>query len=291
MVGELPELQGEVGRAYALHQGVEREVADVIRDHYRPKGASDATAAAPAAALVALADRLDTLVGCFAVGLSPSGGADPYGLRRACLGVLRTLLDQRFDLELGAAFAAAYAGFGGVELDLDEATLVDKLSAFFRDRLRGVLTAEMATDAVDAALGAGAARPLDARARAAALLQIDAATRRSLGEVFKRATNIAKTAPEGEPERGPEPAEQALHDAFMPLREKLRRLAAAGDYVSAFAELAALAPLLHTYFLEVFVMAEDETLRDNRLRLMRTISDSCGALARLELLGEVSEGD
>ena len=291
MVGEFPELQGEVGRAYALRQGVPPEVADVIRDHYRPKGASDATASSAAAALVALADRLDTLVGCFALGLSPTGGADPYGLRRACLGVLRTLLDHSLDLELSAAFAAAYGGYASVELDLDETALGDKLSAFFRDRLRGLLTAEMANDAVDAALGAGAERPLDARARAAALLELDDATRRSLGEVFKRATNIAKTAPEGEPQRGPEPAEQALHDAFVPLRDELATFATAGNYTAAFARLASLAPLLRTYFDQVMVMAEEEELRTNRLRLMRTISDTCGALARLELLGEVSESD
>ncbi|HHH29450.1 MAG TPA: glycine--tRNA ligase subunit beta, partial [Polyangiaceae bacterium] len=119
MVGEFPELQGEVGRAYAKVQGVQDDVADVIRDHYRPKGARDETAPSEAGALVALADRIDTLVGCFAIGLSPTGGADPYGLRRACIGTLRTLLDRGLDLTLSEAFAKSFAGLSGVKLDLD----------------------------------------------------------------------------------------------------------------------------------------------------------------------------
>ncbi|HVY45068.1 MAG TPA: glycine--tRNA ligase subunit beta, partial [Minicystis sp.] len=127
MVGEFPELQGEMGRAYALAQGVTPAVADVVRDHYAPRGAHDATAASDAGALVAMADRLDTLVGCFAVGLAPTGAADPYALRRACLGVLRTALDRGFDVPLEQAFRAAYAGYDGVKLDLDAAELARKL--------------------------------------------------------------------------------------------------------------------------------------------------------------------
>ncbi|NUO49380.1 MAG: glycine--tRNA ligase subunit beta, partial [Polyangiaceae bacterium] len=91
MVGEFPELQGEMGAAYAIEQKIAPAVAEVIRDHYRPKGADDATATSPAAALVAIADRLDSLVGCFSIGLSPTGSADPFGLRRATLGILRTI--------------------------------------------------------------------------------------------------------------------------------------------------------------------------------------------------------
>jgi glycyl-tRNA synthetase beta chain len=285
MVGEFPELQGDVGRAYALKQGAEAAVADVIRDHYKPKGAADATAPSDAAALVALADRLDTLAGCFGVGLSPTGSADPFGLRRACIGSLRTLLDRDLDLRLADAFAAAHAGYEGVELELDSATTVDKLGAFFRDRLRGLLVDGLPTDAVDAALGVAADRPLDARARAAAIAELDTDTRSKLGEVFKRATNIAKDAPEGDPNRGTEPAEQALYDAFMPIRGELAALAERSDYAGAFGQLAGLAPVLGSYFDDVLVMADDEGVRKSRLCMMRVISQACSGLARLELLG------
>lgn len=288
MVGELPELEGEMGRAYALAQGVSPDVAAVIREHYQPRGAADATAPSDAGALVAIADRLDTLVGCFAIGLSPTGAADPYGLRRACLGVLRTLLDRGFALRLSDAFRAAYDGYGGVKLDLEPAELVNKLGEFFADRLRGLLEAQLPSDAVSACLAVAADRPLDARARAVAIAGLDAATRAGVGEVFKRATNIADKAPPGEPAPPPadaHPSEKALYEGFLVLREAIHRKAEAGDYTAAFREVAGFAPLLSQYFVDVLVIHQDLDIRANRLRLMRAISETCQKLARLELLG------
>ncbi len=285
MVGEFPELQGEVGEAYAKQQGASDAVAAVVREHYMPKGGKDDTAPTLEAALVSVADRLDTLVGCFAIGLSPTGATDPYGLRRACIGVLRTMLDRSLDFRLGDAFAAAFAGFDSVALDLDEAALSGVLGGFFRARLEGLLTRDLPTDVVRAALGASPDRPLDTRARARALNTLDAEARAKLGEVFKRATNIAKTAPDGEPAKGAEAAEIALYDEFFAMRTALVELAGRGDYDGAFNQLASLAPTLGTYFDDVLVMAEDPEVRDNRLRLMRVISMTCGGLARLERLG------
>ena len=288
MVGELPELEGEMGRAYALAQGVSPDVAAVIREHYMPRGAAAPTAPSDAGALVAIADRLDTLAGCFAVGLTPTGAADPYGLRRACLGVLRTVLDRGFDLRLHDAFRAAYDGYAGVKLDLGQAELCAKLGEFFADRLRGLLEASHPGDAVAASLAVARDRPLDARARAAAIAGLDAATRASVGEVFKRATNIADKAPQGAPAPpagDAHPTEKAVYEAFLGLREALLRKTEAGDHVAALREVAGFAPLLSRYFVDVFVMTDDMPLRENRLRLMRAISETCGKLARLELLG------
>ena len=288
MVGEFPELQGEMGRAYALAQGVSPEVADVILAHYQPKGASDSVAATDAGALVAMADRLDTLVGCFAIGLSPTGAADPYGLRRACLGVLRTMLDRGFDLKLSDAFHAAYDGFK-VKLDLSREELAAKLGDFFVERLKGLLADKLPTDAVHACLPVALDRPLDARARAQAIVQLDAATRARVGEVFKRATNIASGASAGAPEPPPAGAhasEVAVYEGFVGMKDRLAELTGAGKYGEAFAEVAAFAPRLHQYFLDVFVMTDDLAVRESRLRLMRAISEACAALARLDLLGE-----
>lgn len=288
MVGELPELQGEMGRAYALAQGVSAEVADVINEHYMPKGASSPTAPSDAGALVAMADRLDTLAGCFAIGLTPTGAADPYGLRRACLGVLRTALDRGFDLRIPDAIRAAYDGYAA-RLDLRREELEQKLGDFFTDRLRGLLEAQLPGDAVSACLAVASARPLDARARASAIGKLSAEVRRGAGEVFKRATNIAGNAPSGDPAAPPadaHPSERSLFDkAIVELRPELAGLVAAGDYEAAFARVGALVPVLHQYFEDVLVMAEDPTVRDNRLRLMRAISDMCRTLARLDLLG------
>ncbi len=288
MVGEFPELEGEMGRAYALAQGVDPEVADVIKGHYAPKGAGDSTAKSDAAALVAIADRLDTLVGCFAIGLTPSGAADPYGLRRACLGVLRNVLDRGFDLRLGDAFRAAYDLYDGIKLDLGKDDLVTKLGDFFNDRLRNLLADKLPQDAVNAALAVAADRPLDVRARAQAIASLDAESRAAMGEVFKRATNIAKQAPAGEPTAPNDMAhasEKALHEVFVAQRQKIRSEIAAGDYAAASRSIGVLVPALHQYFVDVMVMDEDLVIRENRLRTMRTISEMCRSLVDLSLLG------
>jgi glycyl-tRNA synthetase beta chain len=289
MVGEFPELEGEMGRAYALAQGVNEDVADVIREHYQPKGAHDATPKSDAGALVSIADRLDTIVGCFAIGLSPTGASDPYGLRRACIGILRVMFDHGFDLRVSDAIRAAYDGYGGVTLDLGPGELADKLGDFFTERLRGLLADKLPQDAVAASLAVAYERPIDARARATALAQLDAATRANVGEVFKRATNIAENAPAGEPvaPRAEDHAsERAVYDGYVKLRESLVELRRAGDYGAALREVAGFAPLLQQYFLDVFVMTDDIPVRENRLRLMRAISEMCSTLARFELLGE-----
>lgn len=291
MVGEFPELEGEMGRAYALAQGVSPEVAEVILSHYQPKGAGDATASTDAGALVAIADRLDTLVGCFAIGLSPTGATDPYGLRRACLGVLRTALDRGFDLRISDALRAAYDGYGETPLDLGKDELVKKLGEFFAERLRGLLSDRIPGDVVQASLAIAADRPIDARARAVAIAALDDATRAGVGEVFKRATNIASTAPAGAPEPPPAGAhasESALFAGYQRLAGRLEQLVTGRDYRAAFGEVAAFAPLLSQYFIDVFVMADDPVVRDARLRLMRAISETCSTLARLEVLGDPS---
>lgn len=288
MVGEIPELQGEVGRTYALLQGVEPAIADVIAQHYQPKGAEDPTAPSAAGALVALADRIDTLVGCFAIGQVPSGNADPLALRRATLGVLRTLLDHQWDLSLGNAMRVAYDAYEGVKLDLSAEETVDKLRTFCRDRLRGLLS--LPTDVVDACLAAEADRPLDASLRAQALAKIDAEQRALVGEVFKRAANIARDAKEGEPVApgtlGGEvhPSELRLFAAVASLKQSLAQARARREYPLALGAIAEFAPILAQYFVDVFVMSEDLAVRDNRLRQMRDIHRTCSTLANFDLL-------
>ncbi len=290
MVGEFPELQGEMGAAYALGQGKGEAVADVIRGHYQPKGASDATASSDSAALAGLADRLDTLVGCFAIGFSPTGAADPYALRRACLGVLRTIIDRSYGVSITAAVDAAYDGYEGKRLDLDKGATRAKLSDFFRDRLRGLLSEKHPHDVVDACLTASHDEPMDVLHRVVALAGLEATIRTRAGEVFKRATNIAKEAPLGPPV-DPSSVSSEVHDAETSLFSALRvldgRLVQAQktrDFPAAFAAVADVAPLLGAYFEHVMVMVPDTVVRENRLRLMRTISERCSGLAQFNLL-------
>lgn len=159
MVGEFPELQGHMGRAYALAAGEDPAIADAIRDHYKPVGADDSVAPGDVSAVIALADRLDSLVGCFAIGLAPTGTADPYALRRACIAILRTLVESAARepayarLDLGALLGDAYDGFTGVKLDLSRGDAQAKVLEFARDRLRGILAAASSAPVADAVLG------------------------------------------------------------------------------------------------------------------------------------------
>ena len=155
MVGEFPELQGQMGRAYAKSAGEADAVADAIRDHYRPAFATDDVASSDVSAAVALADRLDTLAGCFAVGLEPTGAADPYALRRACIAVLRTLLDKgaadpRYaKLDLLALLDEARAEYK-VSLERDASVALASLATFATERLRGLLAAATSSTVADA---------------------------------------------------------------------------------------------------------------------------------------------
>lgn len=290
MVGEFPELQGEMGGVYARRQGHSAEVADVIPGHYQPKGASDATAPTDAAALVALADRLDTLVGCFAIGLIPTGAADPYALRRACLGVLRTVLDRRYPMRISEALAAAFAGYEGKKLDATASEVASKLGEFFRDRLRGMLAERLPHDVVDACLASGFDEPLDVASRVQALAQLEPSIRSKAGEVFKRAANIAKDAPAGAPvdpstvSGEVHATETALYEALAQLDARLQQAQATRNYPAAFAAIAEFAPLLGAFFDSVFVMTEELPVRQNRLRMMRAIAERCSGLAHFNLL-------
>ncbi|MCL2778674.1 MAG: glycine--tRNA ligase subunit beta [Polyangiaceae bacterium] len=174
MVSEFPELQGNMGREYAAAAGEPSAVANAIADHYRPIGADGPAPADDISACIAIADRLDTLAGCFAVGLSPTGATDPFALRRACIGVLRTILERGTSgyasLSLQEAFGWAYDGFEGKKFDLSRNETIAKLSEFAHDRVRGLLASATTSAVADAVASAGIIdRPSSAMARARAL--------------------------------------------------------------------------------------------------------------------------
>jgi glycyl-tRNA synthetase beta chain len=158
MVGEFPELQGHMGRAYALNAAENEDVADAIRDHYRPVGASDSIAPSDVSAVVALADRFDTLTGCFAVGLSPTGAADPFALRRACIGILRILLDKGIAQSRYARITpaelvgVAYDGFEGKKLELSRDDTIGKVELFIAERLRGLIASATSNPVAEAVM-------------------------------------------------------------------------------------------------------------------------------------------
>jgi glycyl-tRNA synthetase beta chain len=204
MVGEFPELQGHMGRAYATAQGEPPAVADAIRDHYRPLGAQDAVAPSDVSAALALADRFDTLAGCFAVGLAPTGAADPFALRRACIAVLRTLMDRGYaSIDFSAVVQQAYSGFAGKKLDLSEVETVAKLEEFATERLRGLIagaTSAAVADAILAASGPAVLRDVVATlARARALHAVVEASEPWLDKARTVAKRLAGISREAQP--------------------------------------------------------------------------------------------
>ncbi len=295
IVGEFPELQGLMGRWYALRQGVDPIVADAIRDHYLPKSATDDVPREPLAAWLSVADRIDTLVGCFGLGLVPTGSADPFALRRAAIAVARVALEGPIDVDLGALIGAAWDLYAGQGKSLGpKAEVTARLDEFFRARMRVFLTEQQGhpVDLVDACLAAwsgGSLRDLAARVRAlAALKQLSAYD--SLAVAFKRAFNIAKDAPAGEPDPAlfDHEAERALFERFSELRGALDASTQSGDYVGALTLVAEqLRGPIDRFFEQVFVMVEDAAVRANRLRLLALIAGSMTRIAHFHLIGGV----
>jgi glycyl-tRNA synthetase beta chain len=297
MVGEFPELQGIMGRYYAAAEGQPAEVAVAIEEHYRPRFAGDAIPESRTGQAVALADKLDTLTGIFAIEQRPTGAKDPFGLRRAALGVLRILLDARLDLDLLDLLDIAAAA-----QPVQRAGVVGEVYEFISERLRGMLLEQAGTTAemLDAVLSARPRSPLDAVARLDALKEFlllpDAAV---LAAINKRIVNILKktqaaphpgAAPDPAPadralpERLTEAAELGLHQRVSELRDPVQRACAEGRYGDSLAALVNLRAPVNDFFEGVMVMDENLEVRNNRLALLREVQALLGGVADLSRL-------
>lgn len=276
MVGEFPDLQGVMGAHYARGGGEDPSVAQAIVEHYLPRGAGDATPASELGAALAIADRMDTIVGCWAVGLAPTGSTDPYGLRRAALGVLAIALDKGWRVPLRQLVGTAASQFGD---DVDSGAAVQaEVLEFFRTRFKGVLVEGrgLAADCVEAALAAGFDDVPDAAARAAAVAHLrDRADFEPLGTAFKRVGNILKGEHVGrdpDPKRFTDHAERVLWEAFVGVRGRVDAHLADADYGGALRVLTELGGPVDAFFEDVLVMADDEAVRANRLALLSAIN-------------------
>ncbi|MCS6797654.1 MAG: glycine--tRNA ligase subunit beta [Myxococcota bacterium] len=289
VVAELPELQGIIGRLYALEQGEPTEVADAIADHHAPRGADDAVPCSTLSAALALADRADTLVGCLGVGLAPTGSADPYGLRRAAMGIARIALDA-LDVDLRELVASARAGYDaqGIALRSDVERRAADLVA---GRLESLLRQRHRAEVVAACLAAWDGRSAqDLRARVQALDELAGTpAMTALAIAFKRCHNIARQAPEGDPDPAllREPAERQLAADMQDVLPQLRAHARRREHAAALQLVAErLGPPVDRFFDEVLVMTDEPTVRDNRLRLLATLWRSVSEIAHLQLLGD-----
>lgn len=273
VVYEFPDLQGVMGRYYAELGGEPAEVAAAIAEHYLPRGAGDELPPSITGAIVGIADRVDTVVGGFAAKLAPTGSADPFGLRRAALGVLSIILDRGWAVRLGDLVDRAAAGFEGVVDISDE--LRGEIHQFFLTRLRHLLS-ELPADCVDAALAAGAEDICDARARADALARLrQRADFEPLAAAFKRVANILKgekRAGEPDPEVFVVDDERALWQSFSEIKDRATKHLEGGDYNQALTVLAELKAPVDRFFDKVLVIDKDERIRENRLALLGSIN-------------------
>ncbi|MGJ7487514.1 glycine--tRNA ligase subunit beta [Variovorax sp. LT2P21] len=289
MVGEFPELQGTMGRYYALHDGLAVDVADAIEDHYKPRFAGDTLPRGEVGVVVALADKLETLVGMFGIGNLPTGDRDPFALRRHALGVVRMLIEKDLPLDLKALLTGAAAVFQGIDgFDRDRA-VVD-LEGFILDRLAGSLREQGASaQEVDAVLAPQPQRLGDVPKLLAAVRAFAALPEApALAAANKRIGNILKKSPEADAHVSPvllqEPAEKSLHAAMERIVPAADAQFDAGDYTASLQTLAALRAPVDAFFDDVMVNAEQVDLRLNRLGLLKLLHAAMNRVALLERL-------
>ncbi|MDC7696200.1 glycine--tRNA ligase subunit beta [Vogesella sp. LYT24W] len=286
MVGEFPELQGIMGRYYARLDGEDDVVADAIEGHYHPRFAGDTLPQGAIATAVALADKLETIVGIWGIGLIPTGDKDPFALRRAALGVLRMVLEQPLDLKALISDAAAAFPAG-----LLSATVVDEVYAFCLERLKNYLANDYKGDEIDAVLALAPTQLNEVGAILAAVAQFKALPEAAtLAAANKRVKNILKKT-EGDiaavnPALFAEDAERALFAAVEALAPAVDAKFAAHDFAGALTQLASLRAPVDAFFDGVMVMADDLAVRANRIALLARLAALFNRVADISLLAE-----
>ncbi len=288
MVYEFPDLQGIMGRYYAIHDGEDERVAAALDEQYQPRFAGDDLPASDTGQALAMAERLDTLVGIFAIGQKPTGDKDPFGLRRAALGVLRILIEAQRDLDLRALIGAAAENFPA---ELDAGHVGDELFAYMMERLRAwYVDAGLDVHVFEAVLARRPLRPLDFEQRMQAVNAFrELPEASSLAAANKRIRNILRKADCEIPATYDsalfqEKAERTLAGALEQLDAQTRPLFEARDYSNALCRLAALQAPVDAYFDDVMVMTDDSVLRDNRLALLQSLSNLFLQVADISLL-------
>jgi len=289
MVGEFPELQGIMGRYYAQHEGLDNEVAFAIEDHYKPRFAGDELPRNQVGVCVALADKLETLVGLFSIGEKPTGDKDPFGLRRQALGIIRMLIESKLPLQFDKLIQDVLSQFN-VETSVQAAT-IQAIKEFCFDRLSVNLREQGASSQeVDAVLALNPSLLSEIPQRLSAVRTFSSLTEaESLAAANKRVGNILKKV-EGEVKAEvnanllTEPAEIALNEALSKVKPEADKLFESGDYTASLKSLAALKAPVDAFFDNVMVNADDPALKANRLGLLATLHQTMNRVADLSKL-------
>jgi glycyl-tRNA synthetase beta chain len=275
MVGEFPKLQGIVGREYARLSGEKPEVAEAIYEHYLPGFAGDRLPSGPVGDIVSIADRLDTIVGCFGVGLLPTGTADPFGLRRHALGIIRIILEKGYPLSLVALIEES-ENLLKEKMERPLPEVKKDVLDFFRVRYQNFLLDKgYPFDVIEASISTSFDELLDVQHRIDALKEAkEWQDFQSIVIGCKRAINILRGASykkEINPSFFTESAEKNLYQSFIKARERISSHLGKRDYHSTLQEMTQMKKPIDDFFDQVMVMVEDEAIRNNRLALLDAI--------------------
>lgn len=289
MVYEFPELQGVMGEDYARKAGEKEEVARAVFEHYQPRFAGETVPSTNAGAIVSIADKIDTITGCFSIGIIPTGSQDPYALRRQAAGIVQILLDRKLSATLSDVFNIAidvHGNLGNMKRSADE--IRKELHEFFGLRVKKLLSETLRYDVVDAVLVAGFDDVASVVNRGAALM---AAVQKgdifkSTVESFNRVSNLASKAVHKSVNTGEftEQGEKALYEAWHGIHESYSAALQEGNAIRALELASSITPAITAFFDSVMVMAEDDAVRNNRLALLAAIDSELNRFAHFSKL-------
>ncbi|MFK4340924.1 MULTISPECIES: glycine--tRNA ligase subunit beta [unclassified Paenibacillus] len=276
MVYEFPELQGVMGEDYARKAGEKEEVARAVFEHYQPRFAGETVPSTNAGAIVSIADKIDTITGCFSIGIIPTGSQDPYALRRQAAGIVQILLDRNLSATLSDVFNIAldvHDNLGNMKRSADE--IRKELHEFFGLRVKKLLSETLRYDVVDAVLAAGFDDVASVVDRGAALMNAvqTGDTFKATVESFNRVGNLAAKAVHASANTGEftEQGEKTLYETWYGVYESYHTALQEGDATRALALASSITPAVTAFFDSVMVMAEDDAIRNNRLALLAAI--------------------
>lgn len=285
MVNEFPELQGIMGEKYAVIFGEDPEVAKAINEHYMPRSADDSVAETKIGAIVGIADKLDTIISFFGIGLIPTGSQDPYALRRQAQGIVQTLLAHQMELSLADIIDLGLAENAGQNLlKHDKEKVKEDVLAFFKLRLKNVLQEEQVRyDVIDAVLANNIGNVNEIVLKAKFIMeQLESDSFKQTVEALSRVTNIADKATSAQYDVALFQAkeEEQLHNAYVAIKDDVIQQIQSLQFAEAFRQLASLTEAINNYFEHIMVMVDDETVRDNRLGHLAAISQLIHQFAR-----------
>ncbi|NLX01475.1 MAG: glycine--tRNA ligase subunit beta [Syntrophomonadaceae bacterium] len=283
MVYEFPELQGIMGRYYAIKSGEKTEVSQAIFEHYLPRSAGDILPTTESGKVLSLAEKIDNLTGCFAIGLKPSGSQDPYALRRQAMGIVHIILDSGLSLDLAALVGKAYDNFADIQTDSNRKDTISEVMEFIVQRMRGVLLERgYSYDLIDAALAVPSNDITDISNRIKALQDLrQSEIFDDFMVVYNRCHNLSKKWQDDSINTQVlvDESEINLNRSFNLIKYDVYRSINAGDYLGACKMLAGLRPEVDDFFNAVMVMVDDAELKAARLGLLKAIANLCNFIA------------